>query len=240
MWGGYRLRQAKQNGCRIILYFCDSIDWFDEEHKNILFYYIRSRKYVDAVYSFDKSDCEKYHFHYTEQIYGLRRIQTPSTNEYDLYFSGRDKGRFNDLVRLLHHLESSRLKILVRMPEITAEQQAILRSFKHVTYESEMIPYYDCVAEMLKCKCILDLVQSCQAGVSWRVIEAFIYNKRLITNNESVVDNKYFDDRFIKVINDPEEVQEDWLRDDSPIEYNYQNDYSAATFIDSLKKELSE
>lgn len=140
-----------------------------------------SQKDVD-VYSFDIHDCEKNKFKYNNQL-GIRYKLESRDSDYDLFFCGLDKNRI-DLIREIDRNfdnEGLHFKCLL-FPNNTK-----LYSKEDEKYLSnDMLAYKDVIRYEQSCKCILDLVQDGQMGLTWRPLEAMFYEKKLITNYKDI------------------------------------------------------
>ncbi len=78
----------------------------------------------------------------------------------------------------------------------------------------------------MKAKCILEIVQEGQSALTMRPYEAVCYNRKLLTNNRSILDFKYYDSRFIQYYEDPADIDWDWVKDNTLVDYGYQGDFS--------------
>ena len=69
------------------------------------------------------------------------------------------------------------------------------------------------------------------------MMDAIIYNKKLITNCEEIVMLPYYNENRIHFFNNINQISIDFVRDHREIDYGYKNDFSNVTFlnfIDSL------
>ena len=101
-----------------------------------------------------------------------------------------------------------------------------------------MLAYDESLAEMLQSVCILDVVQENQTGISWRMIEALYYNKKLLTNNKKVLVSDYYDPRYIQYFERAEDINTDWIVDEVNVDFRYRNDYSPLVFLDQVMREM--
>lgn len=162
--------------CRLILYFFNSIR-YDYQKKWL------SNKYIDEIWSFDRADVLRLNLKYNSTFYiSVKRI---STNiKYDVVFLGRNKKR-------MEQFESIKKKL-------TNESQKLW--FKLIDSEMDYIPYSNYIKIVQSSRCILDITQEGQEGLSLRFMEALFYCKKLITNNKSVVTYDFYRPENIFVI----------------------------------------
>lgn len=149
--------------CKVILYFFNTI-LYDYQKEWI------NNKYIDEVWSFDRTDCKRFNLKYNSTFY-VPIHQIPINIEYDVVFLGRNKKR-------LDMLESIRSKLVNGSEKIW---------FKLIDSETDYIPYADYIKIVQSSRCILDITQEGQEGLSLRFMEALFYSKKLITNNRSIV-----------------------------------------------------
>lgn len=226
-------QEYKNRGIKIVLFLFDSVDvGYMKGYIDKINNFIRLG-IIDVTYSFDKADCEKYGFRYWEQCCAPLP-QTIKNITTDLYFAGRDKGRLDLILSITKRAIQYNVRIIERIPELTGGGANFLYNLLKDNYKKEMLPYDAMLQEAQQSNVLLDIVQPGQSGVSWRLIEALYYNKKLITNNRSVIDNKYYDSRWIKIIDSAEDVDFDWVRKQDVVNYHYQNDYSPINFINEV------
>lgn len=191
---------------RLIIYYYNKIKR-DELLRKI-------KKTGCEIWSFDRSDCKKYNLLYNPQFYFceldftgdvLRKIDDRS----DLFFVGKDKKRFMQLKKLDAQLQNQgiRTKFIVvgdRQEKYTSEQKK---------YLSEPISYAECIQYVKHTKCILDIVQQGQKGMTLRIVEAMFFNKKLVTNNDDVLHMDFYDSRNIYVIGHDHRSLKDFILD---------------------------
>ena len=94
---------------------------------------------------------------------------------------------------------------------------------EHVHY-SEM-SYEENVQRILKSKCILEIMHQGYVGITQRYLEAIIYNKKLLTNNEEVMKLPYYDTGYIKYFSKIDEIDWEWTSKEETVDYHYQGDF---------------
>lgn len=145
--------------------------------------------YESEIWTFDKNDCEKYNLNYNNQI-SYKIGEFPELEiEQDIFFCGKDKKRVEVLDNLKEILEKQKIsfKFLLSPDKkniYTKEQMKYL--LKH-EIQYEMI-----IKNELSSKCILDLVQEGQGGITWRPLEAMFYEKKMITNYKEIVQYDFY------------------------------------------------
>ena len=94
--------------------------------------------------------------------------QTEDEEEYDFYFIGFEKNRAEILGKLKEKLKDYRC------------------CFKVIHHSSECIPYAQNIDNIKKARCIIEIVQKGQEGITLRPLEAIACGKKLLTNNTNI------------------------------------------------------
>ena len=118
--------------------------------------------------TFDPDEAQRYGMTYTEQFYRYPD-KTETTIKYDFFFCGERKDRLERLNRLREQLEGMGYRCLfIIVPP--ADKISYLQYLEHVR----------------ESRCIVDLMQESQAGLTRRPIEALFFGKKLLTENTFV------------------------------------------------------
>lgn len=235
-FGRKKLKALKKNGCKIILFLHDPIKGINNKARIKTIRTCRASGVIDYVYSFDKDDCAKYGYSYVGQVYTPPFKQQTAKATSDIYFAGRDKGRYDTLYNIVSKLARDGRSCFVRMPEANESKNTQLSKLLEDNFQTSMIPYDKSVKEMIGSSCILDIVQEGQEGISWRIIEAIYYNKKLLTNNKSILKNKYYNPEYMQYFKDVKDIDFDWVQKPVKVNHHYENDYSAIKFIKELDR----
>ncbi len=167
-------------------------------------------------WSFDNDDCVKYGFHYYRQfLMPLPHIKNIIIN-HDLSFIGRNKGRDIILNNLKDKAESLGLSFLIDLKDGS---------------KSSNISYDDYLKESLLAKCIVEILQTGQSGMTLRPIEALFYNRKLLTNNQGVIDEEFYHPNNILVVQDIDTL--------SAVNLKYFIDQPMVEINDNIKEKYS-
>lgn len=153
---------------RVIIWFRNSISHSVSPEK--------FKKDICEVWSFDKSDCDKYGLKFNPQFYMHSPQYQERECEYDAIFVGKDKGRLNEI------LELEKLMI----------SKGLRTKFCIVGYNSQYMPYSEILEYISKSKAIIDIQGEWQNGITLRPLEALFYKKKLITNSADVLSSDYY------------------------------------------------
>jgi hypothetical protein len=127
--------------------------------------------------TFDPEDARTFGMPYYGQFY-FRPDERELTAEikYDFFFCGLPKDRESELLRLQHYLEESGYKCRFVFPHTVSERLSPQQ-------------YIDILRSS---RCVIDMNQSGQTGLSRRPLEALFYKKKLITNNPTLKDYPFY------------------------------------------------
>lgn len=192
-------------------------------------------KSFDAIYTFDPSDAKEFGLRYTNQLYSQIKPKAESTNEKsDLYYIGHVKGREAFIDSLVER--GNKYGATLNIQLVGADKQDKISS-AGIRYLSERKPYETVVGEISSAKCILDITQEGQTGITLRYYEAVVYNKKLITNNINITRLPYYDDRFMKVYRSIDDIDWSWIMNNEEPDYHYAGDFSPAHLMERIDKD---
>lgn len=145
------------------------------------------------LWSFDKEDCKTYDMRYNSTYYFNFKPNNDFISEYDMFFIGRDKGRYKEIRAFEHEMNDLGYKtnfMIIR--DSTSMEDGIY---------SDLLPYTKVVELVKKSKCIVEFLQSGQTGLSLRVMEALFFQKKIITNNNALRNEKFYNNNNFFIIN---------------------------------------
>lgn len=222
---------------KIVLFLHDTYEKISKDETNIL-NIERGIGLIDKIYSFDPYDCSTYGFSYIAQCYTPIKLPLPNQIRYDIYFGGRNKGRLSVILAFLQSASANDVSCFYRIPGLSIIERNLLLEQNPLIFEDQMLPYEETLKEMQYTNCILEIVQEGQHGISWRAVEAFAYNKKLLTNNEDIINNPFYNPEYIHVFKNIDDIDFDWVKEQIPINYHYHNEYSPIEFIQKVIKDL--
>lgn len=212
----------------LVLYFLDS------SNNPLCFEALELAKCVkfDAVFTFDKKDANKYGFRHIYYIYS--KIEQISNTEHQGFicrkkigFWGSDKGRVPLLANLSKIFSKYNISYFY---SIVGVKNTELVKDNNITINNP-IPYREMINRLQDVDIILDVVVPGQSGLSYRAVEAVCYNKKLLSNNPSIVEFPYYDKRYMRYFDSIEDIDIDFLNNNTKVDYKYHNEYSPVQFL---------
>lgn len=128
------------------------------------------------LWSFDFQDCKKYNMKKNVQYYCEPKEIEKGYEKVDIYFVGHDKGRRKQ----------------IEFIRDVAEQQDIICDFQIVKNRNFVIPYREIQKAIMKSKAVLEINKEGQSGYTLRTMESLFFDKKLITNNKSILDAPFY------------------------------------------------
>ena len=225
------LLQCKSMGIPVYLLILDSVDsesltviW----NKSIYF-----SKVWSQVFSFDPEDAKKYGFIYRGFCYYSKNKLFPTeySKDYDVYFTGNTKGCRADMINgSYNYMTQNGCRCLFDV-QLQHKKQT---KCEGINYIKKWISYQEVLIRLSQSKCILEVIQKNQSGPSLRYFEAIFYNKKLLTNNKNIVSYPYYNPKWMRVIEKPEEIDLEWVRNNDDVDYHYNGEFSPTNFINYL------
>ena len=194
---------------------------------------IKMRNCFDYVFSFDSEDCEKYGF---LKFYNC--FSKPSTIGYDnskkcdAFFIGNAGGRLKILKDTFKHISkfNKNSKFF-----ITGVDNSDMESIPNVYYNQEM-SFYDEMSYSYNSNCLIEILREGQTGISLRVCEAIAFNKKLLTNNQNLKKEPFYDSRYMYVFEKPEDIPISFFsnNDNNIVRYNDSNVFSPLRICEKI------
>ncbi len=150
------------------------------------------------VWSYGDEQCKEYNIKqnlpfYCNSMYEEAR-KSAGIKEYDIIFSGKDKGRLGYLESLMKEPYWKDLKW-----NLYISPDHFWQIFKKKIYK-KFLPYDKLLCKQAASKAVLELVPSSLKETTMRTIDAMCLHQKLITNNTNIVSMNYYDGNNIFVM----------------------------------------
>ena len=151
--------------------------------------------FFDTVYSYDKKDVEKYGFTFlTNYIYD-DEIQNIVPSQTVFNISSYDK-RFPFLEKIANYLKDKNISFLFIVKKSKAGHH------EHIKIIDKYLPLDEVKKIISRSSVLVDIQKENQSGLSFRVFEALGYGKKLITNNQDIINYDFYNQNNICVISE--------------------------------------
>lgn len=185
----------------------------------------------DTVYTFDREDAEQYGYKWLGfNYYSRHKVTDDEELSSDAFFVGGLKGGRADLIYDVYsHLTANGITSdFYLMPIGNAER----RTLDGIYYYRGWRPYEEILTHVQRTKCIVEIMQEGQSGATLRYFEAVCMNKKLLTNNPSIVEFPFYNPKWMRIFTSVNDIDIDWLKSDDAVDYGYQGEFSPVHFID--------
>jgi hypothetical protein len=196
---------------RLIVYYRNP--WYNN-------YYLsdEARKKCE-IWSFDQEDCKQHDLKYNRQFYFYQAAQQKEDPQYasEVFFIGKDKGRLNFLRDLDNKLKAAAIdaKIYV-VPERVIKYNTEDKKFLF----NSRIPYDEVLKYNKNTRCLVEVLQKYQEGLTMRVVEAMFFGKKLLTNNQQIDTYDFYDPKNIYIIGKDKRDLIEFVRDKTPAQWD--------------------
>lgn len=194
------------------------------------------RQLFDLMLSYDKGDVEKYGLTYHSTVFSNYPVEIDSNiPASDIYFVGVAKDRLNMILDNFYKFKSKGINCDFYLSEVPSRNQV---KEKGLTYIDRM-SYSENLKHVVRSKCLLEIIQSNAKGATVRTWEAIMYDKKLLTNNYSVVDDFYYNDSYISLLGE-NEIDAELLKQDNHFINPYKNEIGPNSLLEFISSSFTE
>ena len=215
---------------RIVCFTQDLMETIIDHYTHRPFDVQHVKKYVDLFISYDPNDAQRHQVEYHPTVFSTVTMDAnEETDGYDLYFLGRDKGRMRTLVAIAQEAKRRGLKckfIMLQVPDTKKVE------CEGIEYVDAPLSYKENLRNGMKSKCIIEMLQKKAASPTFRTWETISSNKKLLTDNVSIRETEWYDERYISVFNDETNIDWDFIASEQPFPQG--NPYQARIRPESL------
>ena len=155
---------------------------------------INEKKFFTRIYSYDKEDCKNYKLEYLANYYSIKNnLEVEEENRIYTIMSDITKlTMLENIVKIMkeNNINSS-LKLITKNKNIKS---------KYVLIQDKPLTKDIVMEEMKKSKFILELNRKNNRGCTFRAIECIGLKKKLITTNKEIVNEDFYNQNNILVI----------------------------------------
>lgn len=191
-------------------------------------------KVYDRIFTTDLKDSRDYNYQYLPGLYSKTQVNEDPSSKNDLFFIGANKGRLEFLHEIAKKMEYNDVHYSINIIGVEEKDQL---DFEDLHYNNRM-NYQQVLHETQSTNCILEVVQEGQSSLTLRAIEAIVYNKKLITNNEWTKESAFYNPKYIQIYNNVDEIDVDFIKEKVDVDYEYDHLYSPLRLLERIEKLL--
>ncbi len=195
--------------------------------------------FFDLLVSYDKNEASKFNMLYHPTVSSYVEVEDdPNIPECDVYMLIQAKDRFAVIKSLLYQFTKIGLRCDFYVSRVAKEDRVELNGLH---YLDNPMSYEENLKHVKKAKAILELMQKGAVGYTLRLWEAILYDKKLLTNNTSILESEFYKSDYIKIIStdntDNISVDINYLNTTTQNPFKYK--ISPNNFLLFLEKELN-
>lgn len=198
--------------------------------------------YYDNTYdiwmSFDEKDSIEYNMVYFPEFES--KIDVPVSENYpisDVFFAGRAKDRLPRLVQVYDKLSNAGISCFFYILGVPNEMQI---NRKGIVYSNKPLSYKQMLYYSVNSRCILEVNQLGAVGYTSRFLEAVMFNKYLITDNTSIVTNRFYNEKYMQVFDNVDSIDTSRIKSIENIDYQYAGEFSPIHLIQQIDDLLTQ
>ena len=195
------------------------------------------RELFDLRFSYDEEDAKKYNAISFREFES--KIEIPIDKDCplsDVYFAGVAKDRLPRLMEAYRIFTSAGLRCSYYLTGVPQKDRI---PFPGITYADKPMAYREMLYRTVNSRCVLEINQGGAVGYTSRFLEAVMYNKKLITDNVTIRNTKFYDPRYIQCVDDVRDIRPEFVTEDAgTVDYHYDNEFSPIHLIEQIDEAL--
>lgn len=185
----------------------------------------------DRVLTYNLFDSEKYGLEYYPSIYSKYEFDFTDECNTDVFFIGKSKNRIDQIHQAYENLTESGLKCDFYVTEVDETQ----KKYADIHYNQRLC-YLDVLKKVVASKGLLEIVQEGSNGFTFRLDEALVYDKNIITNNPIIDTLEYRNNPKVFRFTRTPDIDANRYRDVAGLTFDYKGEYSPNQLIQYLEK----
>lgn len=195
-------------------------------------------KIYDLIVSMDMNDCKRFGWEYVPNTYPINVKPIEFYDESyssDVFFIGREKGRLQQLLDVYDNLNSKGVNCIFLIAGLTDDEAIKMRrGIRSINY----LPYNEVLKYVASTRCLLEITQSNQQGSTLRALEAIAFDRRFISNDQSLINNDYYNKENMMIYSDVQDIDSDFIFSTESIIYKEKELISNRRLLESISNAL--
>lgn len=171
---------------------CLLVLWNEKNDNEILEY---KKYFKNNIFSYSQKNCNRFSLHHYNDFILTDLKPNISEIKYDFYFLGRDKNRLEEFIKFLDLIQDTSYRKCI---DIYVDTPHKIDS--RINYFNKYMSYDDYLEKVFESKCLLDFTST--SNITFRTIEAFVFNKKYITNNKIIKKMDFYNENNILIFDE--------------------------------------
>lgn len=184
----------------------------------------------DLIVTDEKKDADLYKLFFLPDPFSII-CRRKAKIKNDICFIGLDKGRGKILKAISEKAYENNVRANIKIVGKGLKDSLI----EYTDYQS----YLEIIKQDMESNCILEVLQPGQDSYTLRLQEAVCLGKKLLTNNLSVVNEKYYNPRYIQIFNKVDDINWNFVKERVEVDYKYEGEYSPLIFLEKIEQKLN-
>ncbi len=232
--GYYKYLKKTYPNCKIVAVHRDLlIIW-----KNVAPHFIRNVLF-DLEYTFDIQEAQKYGMEHFDEFESKIELSNDAFlyPKNDVFFAGKAKDRLPRLLGACKLFNEHGFKCLFYVTEVPSKQRVAMPG---MVYADKQMSYREMLLYSNNSKCLLDINQAGASGFTSRFLEAVMYNKILITDNQEIKNSKFYNPKYIQCIDRISDIDTSIIDNSDSVDFHYAGEFSPKHLIEQIDAKLTE
>ena len=194
------------------------------------------RHLFDLMLSYDKGDVEKYGLTYHPTVFSNYPVEIDKNiPASDIYFVGVPKGRLSLILDTFFKLKSEGFECDFYLSGVSSRDQLKEKGLNYI----DRMSYNENLKHVVRSKCLLEIIQNNAKGATVRTWEAIMYDKKLLTNNISVIDDFFYNKNYISLM-DENGIDAEFLKHDDHYVNTYKDEIGPDRLLEFICSSFEE
>lgn len=215
----------------IVMRFGDKVDKKIKANSRLDLNYINHNS--DLVLVYDEQDAKKYGYEYLPMGYSkIPKDKLLIKPNYDCVFIGAAKDRLKDIKYCYQELRKNGFSCFFYVTGVDIQE----RDEIGIVYADKPMSFIEYLSYEVSAKCLFEILQENASGRTFRMMEAIIYNKLLITNCKEILSTNY-NPNNIQLFNRVSDIDFSFIKREITF-YEYKSDFSPLNILSFVENKL--
>jgi hypothetical protein len=232
-YGFLKFLKEKHPGSKFVCFFQDLVSTHEDASINEI------KDIFDLVITFDNKEAEEYGFeHFPLVTSRYSQDLSSDLQESDVYFLGVAKNRLKDIITSYEKLRDKNLKCDFHIVGVEKKNQIHPNQINYI----DSMSYLDNLRHINKTRCMLELMQKNGHGYTQRMMEAIVYDKKIITNNPTIKIAPFYNPDNIHHIENVESITDNatfYENFSRQADHSYKEEISPIRLLEFISKKLN-
>lgn len=217
---------------KIVVTLFDLVRWYLKRTNNFLNVY----DFADIIYTYDKDDANKYGLKFHRDAYSIqsKMLLKSDFTQSDINFCGKAKDRYRDILEIYDSAIANGLQCDFNVVGLPDEELVQRRDME----KPRFMPYLEYLQRIQKTNCLLELPQGDSTQYTLRPWEAIAYGKKVLTKNRELINEPFYDPKYIQVYESVEDIDWEWVKRREVVDYRYIETISVEKYMNDIYKDL--